>query len=111
MPHLENVSRKSRAHHRAEMESIDFHGGLLVSKDYHRLESDSFESDSFESEKDFIHSLIGNIPSEVDQRLLVADDLSDDLIHILGSCLHITPEFFEEHLLNSAWHNNTYKDR
>ena len=30
---------------------------------------------------------------------------------MLGSCLHISPEFFQEHLISSAWHDNRYRDR
>ncbi|KAL8859001.1 MAG: hypothetical protein Q9178_004482 [Gyalolechia marmorata] len=54
---------------------------------------------------------MGDIPSEIDCRVLLVDELSDTLMYILGSCLHITPEFFEEHLLNSGWHENSYEDR
>ena len=41
----------------------------------------------------------------VDLRLIVAEDLSSDLIEQLGSLLNISPETFEEHLLNSGWRN------
>ncbi|KAI4113147.1 MAG: hypothetical protein LQ345_005810 [Seirophora villosa] len=106
MPHLKNVRKASRAHNRAALKCLDFSGGHLVSNKFHRLESDTLKS-----EEDFVQSIIGNIPSEVDDRLLIVDDLSDTLIYLLGNCLHITPELFEEHLLNSGWHNNAYEDR
>ncbi|KAI4193099.1 MAG: hypothetical protein LQ348_002970 [Seirophora lacunosa] len=106
MPHLKNVRKASRAHKRAALKCLDFSGGHLVSNEFHRLESNTLKS-----EEDFVQSLIGNIPSEVDDRLLIVDDLSDTLIYLLGNCLHITPELFEEHLLNSGWYNNAYEDR
>lgn len=105
MPHLRNVSKDSRVHHRAEVNCLDFNDGHLVSKKPHELESCTLKS-----EKDFIQSLIGDIPSEVDLRVLIVDDLSDTLIYLLGSGLSITPELFEEHLLNSGWHDHTYED-
>ncbi|KAL8988735.1 MAG: hypothetical protein Q9177_002240 [Variospora cf. flavescens] len=106
MPHLENVSKVPRSHHRAELSCLDFSGGQLLSNKIHRLRSKTRKS-----EEDFVQSLVGNIPSEVSDRFLIVDDLSDKLIYLLGTCLHITPELFEEHLLNSGWHNNSYNDR
>ncbi|KAI4140520.1 MAG: hypothetical protein LQ341_003801 [Variospora aurantia] len=106
MPHLENVSKVPRSHHRAELSCLDFSGGQLLSNELHYLGSKTRES-----EEDFVQSLVCNIPSEVSDRFLIVDDLSDKLIYLLGTCLHITPELFEEHLLNSGWHDNSYNDR
>ncbi|KAL8972091.1 MAG: hypothetical protein Q9197_002951 [Variospora fuerteventurae] len=112
MPHLENVSNVSRSHRRAELSCLDFSGGQLVSNELHRLRSYTHEwEEDCEGEEDFVKSLVGNIPSEVSDRFLIVDDLSDKLIYLLGTCLHITPELFEEHLLNSGWHDNSYNDR
>lgn len=105
MPHLRNVQKPSRAHHRAEIKCLDFSGSQLVFN-----ESRELESTAFQSENDFVQSLIGDIPSRVDHRVLIVDDLSDTLVSVLGSCLHITPELFEEHLLNSGWHAPSYGD-
>ncbi|KAL8717912.1 MAG: hypothetical protein Q9225_004890 [Loekoesia sp. 1 TL-2023] len=105
MPHLKNVCKRSRAHHRIELNCLDFSGGHLVSNGHHKSEPNRLESG-----KEFIQSFVGNIPSEVDHRVLIVDDLSDRLIYLLGSCLHLTPELFEEHLLNSGWHDHTYRD-
>lgn len=105
MPHLNNVTKASRAHHRATFKCLDFSGGCLVSNEPRELAPATFKT-----ETDFIQSLTGNIPSEVDHRLLLVDDLSDTLLSVLGNCLHITPEAFEEHLLNSGWHIHAYND-
>ena len=41
--------------------------------------------------------------NEVDLRLIVVEDLSSELIEKLGSSFDISPEAFEEHLLDSGW--------
>ncbi|KAL8919417.1 MAG: hypothetical protein Q9208_006795 [Pyrenodesmia sp. 3 TL-2023] len=126
MPHLINVSKSSRAHHRAELQCLDFNGCHLVSSKDCKLEQDATQSQAIfidpstlpseadgrviQSEEDFINSFMRDIFSEVDCRVLLVDDLSDTLMYILGSCLHITPEFFEEHLLKSGWHDKKYGD-
>ncbi|KAL9022975.1 MAG: hypothetical protein Q9180_008459, partial [Flavoplaca navasiana] len=131
MPHLINVRKRSRAHHRAELRCLDFSVGHLLSSKSCKLEQDTTRSEEIHgdastnletiaseadprvspSEEDFIRSFIGNIPSEVDRRVLIVEDLSDTLMYILGSCLHVTPEVFEEHLVKSGWHDNNYEDR
>ncbi|KAL9024614.1 MAG: hypothetical protein Q9180_007850, partial [Flavoplaca navasiana] len=131
MPHLINVRKRSRAHHRAELRCLDFSVGHLLSSKSCKLEQDMTRSEEIHedvsvhldtiaseaiprmspSEEDFIRSFMDNIPSEVDRRVLIVEDLSDTLMYILGSCLNITPEVFEEHLLKSGWHDNTYEDR
>ena len=49
-------------------------------------------------------------PEDVRLRLIVAEDLSTELIECLGSSLSISPEAFEEHLLNGGWRNGNYDD-
>ena len=49
-------------------------------------------------------------PDEVNLRLIVVEDLSPELIEILGSVFGMSPEFFEEHLLNSGWQNGEDQD-
>ncbi|KAL8845893.1 MAG: hypothetical protein Q9221_008977 [Calogaya cf. arnoldii] len=113
LPHLNNVRKRSRAHHRAELRCLDFDGDYLVWNRLCTLDKDTTQLpySAVEFDEDFIQSFMGDIPSEVDCRVLLVDELSDTLMDILGSCLHITPEFFEEHLLNSGWHSNNYNDR
>lgn len=106
MPHLNNTSRDSRAHHRAGLQSFDYSGGKLVSENTHMLQPNTHSA-----KKDFARAMIDDVPAKVDYRLLVVNDLSDTLVHILGTCLGITPEFFEEHIVNSGWHDSSYHDR
>ncbi|KAL9599901.1 MAG: hypothetical protein Q9219_003534 [cf. Caloplaca sp. 3 TL-2023] len=105
MPHLENVHETSRVHHRVKIEWLDFKDGYPVFAEPYTLELNTAQS----IEK-LLDLFSGNSPDEIDHRLVIVDELSDNLVAILGSCLHITPEMFEEHLLNSGWHANTYRD-
>lgn len=55
---------------------------------------------------------LGGAPSEnVRLRLIVANDLSTTLIDCLGSLFSISPEVYEEHLVNSGWQNGMYNDQ
>ena len=53
-----------------------------------------------------------NAPSDnVRLRFIVASDLSTALIECLGTSLSMSPEVYEEHLVNSGWRNGTYNDK
>ncbi|RHZ46559.1 uncharacterized protein CDV56_100591 [Aspergillus thermomutatus] len=43
-------------------------------------------------------------------RVFIVEDLSESTIHALGEAFGITPEFFEEHLLNSGYGGAQYDD-
>jgi hypothetical protein len=43
-------------------------------------------------------------------RVFLVEDLSRETIHALGETFGITPEFFEEHLLNSGYSGARYDD-
>lgn len=44
------------------------------------------------------------------RRVFLIEDLSMRAIHCFGEAFGITPEFFEEHLLNSGWRGAKYDD-
>ena len=44
--------------------------------------------------------VIESIPSDVQSRFVVVEDLSAKTIYLLSKCLGISPEIYEEHLLN-----------
>lgn len=48
-------------------------------------------------------SVLGHAPPSVKQRLILVEDLSESTIHALGITFSISPEFFEEHLLDSNY--------
>lgn len=61
------------------------------------------------SEKE-LTDLCQRIPTDITHRLFIVEDLSSRAIAHLGSCLNITPEFFEEHLVNSGYTGAEYHD-
>ncbi|KAL8793217.1 MAG: hypothetical protein Q9195_004153 [Heterodermia aff. obscurata] len=101
LPHLENIKHPSRRRD-ARIECYDFSKGSAVSTWHARFRS---MLDGFFADDDTpLSRLLGEQPQScVDLRLIVAEDLSSDLIEQLGSLLDISPEPFEEHLLDSGW--------
>ena len=101
LPHLQNVRYPSRRRD-ASIDCYDFSNDSVISS-WHagfRMALDGF----FADDDTPLSSLLNEQPeSGVDLRLILAEDLSSDLIEQLGSLLDISPEIFEEHLLNSGW--------
>ncbi|OBT80665.1 hypothetical protein VF21_00305 [Pseudogymnoascus sp. 05NY08] len=54
---------------------------------------------------------IGNIPENVKQRLLIVPDLAPQIINLLGNLFGLSPEVFEEHLINSGYEGANYDNR
>ena len=109
LPHLQNIRYPSRRRD-AKIDCYDFSNGLAIST-WHagfRLLLDGF----FVDDGTPLSKLLEEQPqSGVDLRLIVAEDLSSDLIEQLGSLLDISPEPFEEHLLDSGWSNGVKIDQ
>ncbi|KAI4221053.1 MAG: hypothetical protein L6R36_007165 [Xanthoria steineri] len=102
---LVNVELQSRAHNRASFELWDYNNGNLIkTKTYH------LGSTASRAAEDFTAAIVNDVPANTDTRLLVVDDLSSNLIHVLHTCLGVSLEFFEEYLLNAGWHSNEYHD-
>ncbi|KAL9620188.1 MAG: hypothetical protein Q9204_008235 [Flavoplaca sp. TL-2023a] len=89
----------------AQLASFDYNGSELISNKIHKINSNS----SLIVEE-FAATVLDDVPTHTDTRLLVIDNLSQNLIYILRTCLPISLEFFEEHLLNAGWQNNHYED-
>ncbi|KAJ1711306.1 hypothetical protein NYO67_6554 [Aspergillus flavus] len=49
-------------------------------------------------------------PQGLSGRVFIVEDLSERTIHALGEAFGVTPEFFEEHLLNSGYGGAQYDD-
>ncbi|KAB8263102.1 hypothetical protein BDV32DRAFT_136167 [Aspergillus pseudonomiae] len=49
-------------------------------------------------------------PEGLSRRVFIVEDLSERTIHALGETFGVTPEFFEEHLLNSGYSGAQYDD-
>ena len=109
LPHLQNIGYPSRRRD-AKVDCYDFSKGSEIST-WHagfRLMLDGF----FADDDTPLSKLLEEQPQTgVDLRLIVAEDLSSDLIEQLGSLLDISPEPFEEHLLDSGWRNGVKTDR
>lgn len=105
MPHLKNVRKTSSIHGRAEVTCFDYAGDELASVDDYCFEGD-YETARFS----FRQRIIDSVPSSIHLRYVVVEDLSPILIDLLGSCLGVSPEFFEEQLVNSGWVTGTYDD-
>ena len=109
LPHLENVRKKSwRAG--ARLDCYDYLDGALTSMRsfFGQKDSPSLTTKQNESLDEVLRS---QDFTGFDSRLLVATDLSTALIGCLGANLGISPEMFEEHLLNSGWRNRQTEDK
>ncbi|KAL9118148.1 MAG: hypothetical protein Q9187_005311 [Circinaria calcarea] len=109
LPHLQHTLQKTR-HHGINIKWYDYIDGLLVSTPL-RFQTPDFRRTSKHYKNKFRRALKDDIPEDVNLRFIVVEDLSVELIEILGSTFGISPEFFEEHLINSGWHDGTYQDR
>ena len=101
LPHLQNVRYPSRRKD-AKVDCYDLSKDSVIST-WHA----SFRSalgGFFADDDTPLSRLLKEQPqSSVDIRLIVAEDMSSNLIEQLGSLLDISPEPFEEHLLDSGW--------
>ena len=104
MPHLKNVWESPRSHDRAEMECFDY-----TNSGFFSMQRYTFNGDLDSCQDAFAGKIVDDIPSDLKFRLLVVEDLSGRMIHILGKCLNISPEFFKEHLINSGWRDEESK--
>ncbi|KAI9662327.1 MAG: hypothetical protein M1821_008494 [Bathelium mastoideum] len=59
---------------------------------------------------DFRQAVLEGISSSTYLRLALVEDLSPDLMEVIGSVMDVSPEFFEEHLRNAGYQNDEDKD-
>ena len=109
LPHLQNVKHRSRQQ-KAALQCYDFSGRELTSVRHAAFRSEQFGF--YTDDNMLLEQFLRLEPGAgVDLRLLVTDGLSLDLIELLGSALDISPEAFEEHLIDSGWRNGSSLDR
>lgn len=107
LPHLKNIFHEGRAKP-VKLECYEYtERNLFSHKTFCSMESSKFLSEDNDS---LSHYLENGPPNLVQLQLLVATDLSTPLMNCLGSSLGISPETFEEHLLNSGWRDGRYDD-
>jgi hypothetical protein len=70
------------------------------------------ETDNYNGMKkeDFFKALERKVSKSVKTRLLLVEDLSKEIILGLGHLYNISPEFFEEHPVNSGYNDRHYQD-
>lgn len=107
LPHLRNLSSKGREKP-VKIECYEYAERKLYSgRTFRFTESTGLLSE----DEDSLGQYLANVPSDpVQLQLLIATDLSTTLMNCLGSSLDISPEMFEEHLLNSGWRDCRYDD-
>jgi hypothetical protein len=60
--------------------------------------------------KEHFEASLETVPESVKQRLIVVEDLSPEIILGLGRHFGVSPELFEEHLINSGYEGADYSD-
>lgn len=109
LPHLNNVKCSSR-HNDVSVTCYDYLDNALVSIEAFSAMQPSKLLQNAEGVS--LRQYLECIPSEtVHLRLIVANDLSTDLIDCLGTLFSISPEMYEEHLVNSGWQDGIYNDQ
>ena len=108
LPHLKNVQEQSLCRN-VNVTCYDYADNALASATAFQQSGRTSELRTAEGMS--LGQYLGNTPSDnVQLRLIVASDLSTALIECLGTSLSMSPEVYEEHLLNSGWRNGMYDD-
>ena len=108
LPHLKNVQEQSLRKN-VNVTCYDYANDALASVTAFQQSEKNSEIQTTEGMS--LGQYLGVTPSDnVQLRLIVASDLSTALIECLGTSLSMSPEVYEEHLLNSGWRNGTYDD-
>lgn len=109
LPHLFNVKHRSRLDdvsvtcYDYSDEGLATIGAFSVAQPSRQLQN---------AERVSLRHYLGTVPSKtVHLRLIVANDLSTDLIECLSTSFSTSPEMYEEHLVNAGWQNGIYNDQ
>ena len=109
LPHLRNVKHPSRLDD-VSVTCYDYSDKALPTVGTFSVVQPSRQLQNAEGMS--LRQHLGRIPPKtVHLRLIVANDLSTDLIECLGTSFSISPEMYEEHLVNAGWQNGIYNDR
>jgi len=103
MPHLRKAAMPVGIHNHASIDLYDYTSDGLKATEHHKF-------DGPEDAPAFRHKVMGNISADTRLRLIVVEDLSVKIISLLGGALQMSPEFFEEHLINSGWSGSNSGD-
>ena len=109
LPHLVNVTQSSRKAN-VRVTCYDYCNNEIASVRAFSIKQESKELQSAE-EKSLRKYLADPPPERLQLRLIVVNDLSTDIIDCLGNSFSMSPEFYEEHLVNSGWQNGIDNDQ
>ena len=109
LPHLTNVRTSSRQKN-VSVTCYDYSDNLIASAKTPSAMQSSNELQTAEGIS--LQRYLGEVPSNnLQLRLIVTNDLSTDLIECLGTSLSMSPEVYEEHLVNSGWQHGMDNDQ
>ena len=109
LPHLHNVKCPSRLND-VSVTCYDYSDKALATVEAFSVVQPFNQLQNTEGV--WLRQHLGRVPPKtVHLRLIVANDLSTDLIECLGTSFSTSPEMYEEHLVNSGWQNGIYNDR
>ena len=109
LPHLHNVKHPSRLDD-VSVTCYDYSNKALPTIGAFSVVQPSKQLQNAEGVS--LRQYLGRVPSKtVHLRLIVANDVSTDLIDCLGTSFSISPEMYEEHLVNAGWRNGIYDDK
>ena len=104
LSHLRHSWKCPRYRHKYDISIYDFQDNHLVGEATRSYKTDGRLSGLGDL-------LIKDIPSTLTLRFVLVEDLSEDVIEQLGSTFGVSPEFFEEHLINSSWQGGSDEDQ
>ena len=109
LPHLHNVKCPSRLDD-VSVTCYDYSDKALATVEAFSVVQPSNQLQNAEGV--WLRQHLGRVPPKtVHLRLVVANDLSTDLIECLGTSFSTSPEMYEEHLVNSGWQIGICNDR
>ena len=109
LPHLTNVKTSSRQKN-VGVTCYDYLDTLMVSVKTFTVMQPSDELRTAEG-MSLQRYLEEAPPKSLQLRLIVTNDLCTDLIECLGTSFSMSPEVYEEHLINSGWLNGMDTDQ
>ena len=108
LPHLTNVKASSRRQN-ISVTCYDYVDTLLASVKTFTVMQKCDELQTAEGMR--LQKYLDEVPPEnLQLRLIITNDLCTELINCLGTSFSMSPEVYEEHLVNSGWRNGMDKD-
>ena len=101
LPHLENIKKPSRSQN-SRIAFIDYTNDWTPLGSWHIRQVDFAQVEQNDAEQ-FVAALRNEIPSDCASRIIMVEDICYDVIYRLSLAFDLSPDFIEEHLINSGW--------